>query len=598
MIRAATVLAAALVLAAATPPPVASAGADTFLVTGTVVDTAGVRVPFVRVRVFEEDLFADTLLNTTYTAADGTFAVAVAKLEDEPDIYVIVDWMVRITSIPGRHFILQDQRTVDATPNTSNPFDAVRVCDFDNLPVVAGSVFPCGNVATVDALNPARASYTNLWNLLNQSFKFYKDRQGTVPWVVNYDPKVRIHTDSVVSFQSNTTVNIADVDINGVNAGPGQGFQTDLYHETGHLVHDEAYMPTGLPFPDGVNDTSHRANSEKSPGFAITEGWASFMQEITARVPGNSSDGKAGMFRPDGAFRNWRGGSPEDEDGTFENRNGARGLHGAVYENGEEVEGALNGSFFDVRNDATFGSADNFTDLFRVIVVDKPVDIRAFAKALVADFGGNQTKIDRLYTILQRHGIFWTRGRFAANEFVEDGPPNDADLAEDGNFRLIGLVPFMRGTVTINSERLGNADLGVRARIPADKVRVAYRQAFINLNGNPTMVLGQTAETDVSGAASAQIELDTTTLMQQGPMGEGDWDLLIQARNEDKFWDAFLPSWNGDANTDANKDEKYLKNVGTWYDVDRNHATETARQGLILVDNKLPEVVAGSFKPQ
>ena len=46
-----------------------------------------------------------------------------------------------------------------------------------------------------------------------------------------------------------------------------------------------------------------------------------------------------------------------------------------------------------------------------------------------------------------------------------------------------------------------------------------------------------------------------------------------------------------------NTDEKYLKTLGAWFDLDRDPGTNTIDQGKVVVDNTPPTVVAGSFKP-
>lgn len=576
----------------------AQAGVTVAVLKGSVVDSAGVTVPDIQVRVMESVFGPDTLLQTTQVGADGKFEIVVFPDNENYEIYLVFEWLVAITALPGKFFTMVDIRTIEANPNVSNPFDILdEACSHTAAQADESGRFNCGAIAMPDALNAARASYANLFKLIRQSFAFYQNRKGNVNWVVDYLTRVRIHTDSVVSFEINTTLNIADVDINGVNAGPGQGFQSDIYHETAHLVHDESYT-NGLPFPDGATNNSHTSNSEKTPGFAITEGWASFVQDATDRLPSHAGDMKVRAGVADANRTNWLGGSRHDQDGQFERMNGARGLHGANFENGEVVEGALSAAFAAIRADASLGSADNFTDLFRVVIDDDPAGVRGVAKGLAADYGANTAKTKRVYELMQRHGIFFTRGRFSVVEFQEGAPPNTAAAATAGNFAVISEFPFARGELTALTERLGNLNLGVRSRIPASKVAVAYKTADDANYTQPTTFVNYTADVAITGAAVTPVKLDTRAFAGQGPMGEGDWALLVRTTNEDGFPDNFDPDWGRDTNTLVDKDEKYLKRVGAWFDLDRNPQTLEAKQGKIVVDNKAPVVVPNSFKPQ
>lgn len=59
-------------------------------VSGTVQDSNNLGIPGMRVEVYDEDLFFDNLIETVYTAANGSFLTTLATAGD--DIYVIAKW--------------------------------------------------------------------------------------------------------------------------------------------------------------------------------------------------------------------------------------------------------------------------------------------------------------------------------------------------------------------------------------------------------------------------------------------------------------------------------------------------------------------------
>ncbi len=568
----------------------ARADGETFFIKGKVQDVRTIAIPGMRVRIFEDDgLLGDTLVGTTYTGADGRFAVNL-PLAGVDDPYIIIDWYFQLTSIPGQHIIIEGELTGDTV------WPPFKACIRSDLGLSNGDTVDCNTLTMGFALNPARASVANLTKLINQAMTFYVTNKGTIAWTFPYDIPVKIRTDTIVSSHLSGTIRIADVDINAVNVmGLGQGWQSDIYHESAHLVHYRT-LPSGFP-DDGVTNRSHGSNSEKSPRFALKEGWASFVQDRTDVLPNHANDGKVQPVDPNLTY--WRGGSSYDVDGTAESMLGATGMEGTSFENGEEVEGALEGFFKDFFLDATFGAArTNFTPLFRAMVDDQPDSIFPLVDGLVADLGGaNTAATKKVYELAQKHGMFWTRGRFASQPFDEDGPPDDAASAEEGNFLAIDDYAFVRGMLTARIEQLGRVDLGVATRIPATKVRIGYREALDSLAGVPANFTMFSASTNVD-SVNASHPLDTTTFAGQGPDGDGRWDLLVRVTNEDGFEDDFRPTWVGDATAKVNTDEKYLKTVGTWFDLDRNHMTQTIKGGMVVVDNKAPVVVPGSFKPQ
>lgn len=559
-----------------------------FTLQGNVRDSFGTLVPGIRVSIWDDDPGPDDFLGTTYTSSTGTFSVGINGgwgLED-PDIYVLVNWIFQLTpqsAFPDRHLIM----TRDSTAN--NEFSEVRGCDTDDHDGV--SALNCGAINLTDGINPARGSMGRLYLRVNQALQYYENNKGSVGWSADYDVKVAIQTNSVVSFFSQTRqeITISDVDINGVNdASLGQGWQSDIYHEMGHLTHYFQADNT-LP-PDTIQNRSHSNNSEKNQAFAITEGWASYVANHSDMLPGYAGDGKYAAS-VDANRRFWRGGSSNDVDGPAERNNGATGREGTDWEQGEDVEGAVSGVF--TRLHALY----NFSDNLRVMVDDKPNGIYDFCVGYINDAGGVGTaKTKATYTTLQRHGIVYNRARFAVNPFSEEmAPPNDSDAATPGNMIFLDDYTFLRGDVTTKLEAVPKADLGADQSVTNKRVKVGWALALNSLTDEPSSFADFSDWADFTGT-TATLELKTSLF---GPSnGDGDWDLLAVAENKDEFQDDFLPTWVGDANSQVNTNERYLKTLGSWYDRDRNHQTETIKQGKVIVDNTMPIPVPGSFEPQ
>ena len=81
--------------------------------------------------------------------------------------------------------------------------------------------------------------------------------------------------------------------------------------------------------------------------------------------------------------------------------------------------------------------------------------------------------------------------------------------------------------------------------------------------------------------------------------GDGDYDLIIQGANDDQSRDKFDPDWNMDSMLDG--DERYLKKIGAWFDVDRDATTPAGSfndEGKIVIDNTAPTIDPASFKPR
>ncbi len=535
-------------------------------VSGTVNDSAGAAIPAIRVEVYDEDLVFDDLLEVVYANATGAYSSAAVTPED--DIYVLVKWEFQMTpaSDYNNHVVRLLDIGVGSNPYVpTGAFASVQSAMFQD--VTANVTIP-----PITMTQPQPAGLPNLVTRVQQVLGYIRSNKGSVDWSVDYDVPVHIKTDSFSFAQGGDIYVFA-----GTFNGTGTTFDmVTLFHEMGHLVHEQHGSIPSCSY--GGN--GHTINSEEQPTCAMTEGYASYIGQLVAEAASIQDPFYRG-YRDDGintvnapANSLWRG----DEGAPT-------GRPGNTFQSGEPVEGAFSGIQFGIHG--AFGFETNF----RAMVEHDPDHAFDYIEALVRDAGGaGAAKTQQLYAILQTHGIVYNRARFANDPFEDAEEPPDEAPPSEGNVKVINQMIFLRGKVAADFEEAGEADLGVGDTVDNENVTVGYKKANQGLGDAPSAFTLFTSPSDF-GFFCSSIDIDTTTF---GPnSGDGEWDLVIRAENEDQFRDNFLPVWTGDGNSTVNTDESYLKVLGTWYDKDGNPTTQD--DGKVIVDNTAPKVE--SFKP-
>lgn len=563
---------------------VASAGAD-FTVSGTITDFVGDPIPQIRVDIWDQDVQQNDHLGTVYTNATGNYSALISGGYgfENPDIFIFVAWQFPL--LPASDYNGHHIKLLNKTNLANCGVDPAAIPFTDKTSPVTVDHDPDTDLSVDLQMDQEQDNLADLHAHINEALDYYKDNRGTVAWSVQNDIKVNIRTVDHLSFfcRNNQAIYIAELDITGA----GDGRVSDIYHEMGHLVHyrfnNNSLPPVNCPSP-------HFENAEGDPGCALVEGWASYMAELTSNVHGQ--DNKYEDYRDD-ADTHWRG-----DEAT------PTGLDLGVYESGEDVEGAVSGVWFGIHDHALF----NFEDNFRVMVEDDPNHIFDFCTGFVNDFGGFGMQVDAMYEIVQTHGIVYNRVRFTADPFSGETEPPDAAPPEDGNYKIIDSIPFLRGTVTTAFEDVPIGDLGVDQSIQNNRGRIAFKEAHDDLYDCPLDFADWTLFAGIGGGS---VELDTTSFDgSPGQGGDGDWDLLLTAENVNLFVDNLLPTWSWsplvspcppgppappppgtpDGNPAVDTDEEYLKTLGAWFDLDRDPGTSTNDQGKVVVDNTPPGI--------
>ena len=535
-----------------------------FVLSGQITDSAGNPLPRIQIQIFDDDVLVDDLLGVAHTDPSGNFSATLVGGwgVENPDIYIQVGWsflMIPASTYNFHHMILRG--TTPSGQSVSTPYvqdTSSIVVDHDPTTDLVINLQKSQALTDVDQLRLH----------INEALDYYNNNKGAVPWSVNYDIPVLVRTATNGSAHSVGNLYIASADITGSNPpGVGQGFVSDIFHETGHLVH---YRMNGDSLPPKTFSGAHSVNTESDPGFAVVEGWPSYVALLTAQ--GLSQDNKYAQFT-DMMKVWWRG-----------NETPATAYPNSTFESGEIVEGALGGVWYQLHL-SLGGFSPNFSAMFN----GRPNDIFNFVQTFVTQAGGAGSANALLaHQACQDHGIVYTRAEFQNPAFDVNDPPNTAP-PEDGNFKELGGKTFARGKLKAKFQSLQAANLGVQTTIPMSQVRLGAKRATIGSSTENNINL--TIFSPIVAASAATVDIDSSTLGANN--GYGEWDFLILSDNRDQFTDSLTPSWNGDGTPAVASNEQYLKTVGTWFDKDRNPAT--LNDGYIVVDNTAP--VIKDFKP-
>ena len=575
-----------------------------FQVSGSVTDSDGETIPNIRVRIYDDDLFPepDDLLATVYTDGNGNYSATITGGygTEPPDVYILVDWYFQLLP-PGdynnQHIILVAKAPDPVVTFTEKPSGVVENHNPNtNLilpPLAMDQAQGIFSLTSGPLVFSGKAIIAKLRLHINEALDFYKDNKGSVPWSVNYDVPVSISLmANGRSFHQTGSITIRASHIVGQNIpNIGAGFVSTIYHEIAHLVQYRFYG-NFLPPHEFV---IHEWYTESEPVFAFLEGWASHVADLTSSV--YRQDKSHELYRDNGdqfnpyhkVNTNWRGDEIiiDPNTGTLIQPGTGRNAAG-FFESGEFVEGAVAGFWYGLYDEEVF----TFEDVFRVIVQKKPHNVFEFTRGFVELVGGPGTDAARrMYEAMQRHGIVYNRLKFAREPFDETGPP-DVGPPSEGNIKEIEGNMFLRGTVTIKYLEVSEIELGVLNShfVNNKSVKIGYKQPGDDLNDSPSSFPLSQFTNFEDFNFSRFIDVDTRKFGSNS--GNGDWDLVVVAENEHGFVDNFLPTWEGDPDPTqtVNTDEKYLKVLGAWYDKDRDPATNTVKEGKVIVDNTAPTV--------
>jgi hypothetical protein len=198
----------------------------------------------------------------------------------------------------------------------------------------------------------------------------------------------------------------------------------------------------------------------------------------------------------------------------------------------------------------------------------------------------NAGSTNRVFGLFQKNGIVYTRAKI---DGFQEGPPPNTVPPSAGNQKVINNVVFLRGQITPDLLKLTKAELHLGTMYaqtiePTGK-RLGHKSAAAGLAEACPANLW-TFLPDVPWAAPL--------IWNTVQLNDGDYDLIIQAKNTREWWDNFDPDFAGDADAARDSDEKWLKHQGTWFNQDRDPNNDD--EGKVILDNTPPAV--GNHKPQ
>lgn len=542
-----------------------ASAASALTVTGTIRDSANQPIPGIRVEVYHLGAAAD-LREAVFADATGVYSSNLVQSGD--NVYILARWdfALQPAAAVGGHVVSVVAR------GAGDPFVATTTYLAKLSPTVPNVTNNLVIDLKLDQVQPA--GLTNIPMRMSHMLTYIDTNRGSTPWSLTVDIPVVLITDD------KDRMTPSEIYI-GHPAFDGTGTSFDIvtaYHELGHWLHYH-HNGNALPPPSpGSSCGEHTLNSEEDRACALTEGYASFLAQLTAEANGVLSPFYRG-YRDDG---NNTFGIPPNSIWRGDELGGGTGWDLPTWESGEVVEGAVSGFLFGVVQVASFEA------VFGAMIAGVPANVRDVLTTLSDQAGLNTAPTLAYHGQSQLHGLVFSRGQLQTTTFTAPAPPSSTPPSA-GNWKEIGDITFLRGVVPIQVQTSPASSLGISQRFAPNLLRLGVKAAAPGL-ASPAVFLPVSPYVP---AATGVIPLDTLSL--GAGAGDGDWDLAVQHQNAYGFEDDFLPTWNGDPLPLVNTDESYLKNFGTWFDRDLNPTTNQDPEGMVVVDNTAPTV--SNFKP-
>ena len=327
-----------------------------------------------KVTLFDENNeFFDEVIATTYTNEQGEYYFSVKNIDREDnskrDLYVIFSFendALYIQDKNDRFYEFSSETVFDAQDGEWEFHLELDLQDtFRGLGVIHNTIMKAHDFL-LNRVGWERDAIRIRWPA-NGRFSYYEMR-----WI---------------GFDIDEVINIIRGD---------EWLSIAMYHEYGHAVMTSAYGNDPDKIPFGDYDIPHQLFTVSDRKFAMSEGWAEFME---AAVDDNALNvtGYINADIPNIESNRWWTG---DVDGNGSNTHG------------EIVEGAVASVFWDITDTTASydttpsvdddGISDMFRQLWEILTNDRPIDIIAVAKAWERR---NFDSYDELELIYATHGI-------------------------------------------------------------------------------------------------------------------------------------------------------------------------------------------------
>jgi len=577
-------------------------------VTGSVLDAMGNPVPNVKIEIWDGDVGPDDLLDVVFTSATGTFASGVPA--SGHDIFVIVKWEYEL--VPSSFYGKSVVRLLDVGHgdpwNPTTTFTDVTSPTYNDIAVpFAMPTITMGQTQIYDDGSAGVSAHPRMVQRILAVLEYYRANKGNVPWVWSHDIDVHVSTDQT-AWHAGGTIAISQTAFDKPTTLDTRR-TIAAFHEVAHAIHYR-HNCDSMP-PAGAGCDWHNVDSEETTGCAFKEGWASYVAWSVATSQGIPDTFWQRYEDPQDLL--WRGGGQGSDPGYPS----GTGMDGGAFESGENVEGAVSGVLFALESRPGVGFSDALAAMMPPIGCGAsagPNDIAEFIVAYLAPLGPSGS--NWVFRAISEHGIVYTRAEFTANPIAEGDPP-DAAPPSNGNFKVIDGTPVARGIINAGYAAVPPVMLGIAGPgFGVNRIRLGYKTAHDDLFDCPSQF--QQWPGFVPFVAGGAITADTTAFdgTPDGMGGDGDWDILLQSESTWLYVDDFLPTWSwsplvtpcpgaappagsgpADGNPAVDTDEKYLKTLRAWFELDWNPQTNPVKEGKLVVDNTSPQIVPGSFRP-
>ncbi len=558
--------------------------ATAFTVSGTIEDASGTVVPGTLVDIRKPEIIGSSVVEYAETNAAGFYS-STNGIQSGADIFIRVRWQFPLGATHN-HRVIKLRKYRDGTATTtyteaSSPKSTIS----GNMTI---------NLAANESLPPGITPAFNVAALMKERILAPLDfiaqqKLASSSWEHDSDIDVYIEPLSTRgsfyrpdgAFVTEAGIHLREDTVDGT---PGAANNDIVYHEMGHLIHDQLGGDLAVI-------KAHFFNTESNAGGAFAEGFASFLAVAVADHLGEP-DSYYAISRDDGgyvpsfpALTLWRGDEPAGQTTVGASANPT----GNAWESGENIEGAVSAVLLGTQSVGPIG----FGKVFEAVYQGEASTLWEWMREFVTLNGVGSAEVLAMYEELQEHGVVYTRLAILTdslasrmNGFDEEEP--SADLAE-GNVRLIDGFVFLRGVVTVKIGMETAGGLGAGNTVEPRKAKVGWKLARDgHLEEYPSFFSSWTPA--VGGLPqTADIDWDTT------PVADDDYDVLIQSvENADGFEDNFTPTWgpagggHRDGNSDLESDERYLKRSGAWFDNDSDASTQD--DGKVILDNTAPTI--------
>jgi len=522
------------------PSPMSLAAA---LISGTITDANGRPIPGIKVDVEEKTSNGSFIkLGQVITGPTGAYFLSSVRPGRSARITVFWEFPLGTPVFSARRSIIF--RGVKNIPgnDSSTPVSVVRY----QKKSAEGNYMSGAAIINMAMDKSFPANYSKIISHVQQFLVMAASERGASGWKVNYDIDAWAIAPRVGCFYlpSEGSINISD----------NLPFQSAIYHEMGHFIHDKMYSVDWIGGGHSMDTVLGIApnpllTSDKAEKLSFQEGW------------GDLWGGLAFDYYPtiDTFMWNtlesntltpyvWRGQNiiqTPTNDGTDNN--------------GELIENNIASIMYS-------GGPYRISDFFRIFANSKPNTFRELYWGALDMRPQSEATRDAWMTHVERHGIVYARAKFRDNNapFVEAGPGMDEAV---GNAVLLRNTWHVRGVVHAGLIAMRKEELHAQSADNLARARLLYKVAVANAGES-----AQPANKWKTSSQAGSVPTGSNHLHREpwdtSRITDDKYDVAAQARSVMNLihWDSLFPDFTGDANAVGdNTDEKWLKRIGAWY---------------------------------